>query len=281
MQLKDFIRRHPILFYFIFTFAIPWGSILILAGPGGLPSKEQIPIEVFSIVFLAMIAGPSLTGIALTGIIDGRKGLRELLQRQMKWRVCACWYGAALFLIPLILIIIISSLSFISPVFTLGIISSKDKISFLAFGVIGASLAGFFEEIGWTGFALPRVQARYGVLTAALIVGVLHGTWHFLADYWGSATTFGSLFLPRIFLWVVAITALRFFISWVYNNTRSLLLAQIMHASFTGGQALLEPSLTPPDYLVYYAGFTIVLWIAVVVILKIFGKTFVRQSSHP
>jgi hypothetical protein len=280
MQLKDFIRRHSILLYFIFTFAIPWGSILILAGPGGLPSKEQIPIEVFSLVFLAMIAGPSLTGIALTGIIDGRKGLRELIERQMKWRVCACWYGAAFFLIPLILVVIISSLSFISPVFTIGIISAKDKISFLAFGVIGASLAGFFEEIGWTGFALPRVQARYGVLAAALIVGVLHGAWHFLADYWGSATTFSSLFLPRIFLWIVAITALRFLISWVYNNTRSLLLAQIMHASFTGGQALLEPSLTPPDYLVYYAGFTIVLWIAVVAIIMIFGKNFVRQSSH-
>jgi membrane protease YdiL (CAAX protease family) len=280
MRLRNFIKRHSILLYFLFAFAISWVSIFILSVFTGLPSMEQIPMKIFSLAFLAMIAGPSLTGIILTRFVDGSKGLRELISRQTKWRVCACWYGASLLLIPLILIVLVSSLSIISPIFTLGIISAEDKIAFISFGIIAASLAGFFEEIGWTGFALLRVQARYGVLAAAFIVGVLHGAWHFLADYWGSATTFSSLFLPRIFLWIVAITALRFLISWIYNNTRSLLLAQMMHASFTGGQALLQPSLTPSNYMVYYASFTIILWVVVVAIITIFGKTLVRQSSR-
>lgn len=184
-------------------------------------------------------------------------------------------------MIPFVLIVVVSVLSLVSPIFTLGILGAEDKVYFVAFAIIGGFLAGFFEEIGWTGFALPRMQARYGVLEAALMLGMLHGAWHFLGDYWGNGTTFSSLFLPRILLWIVAITALRFLISWVYNNSRSLLLAQIMHASFTGGQALLQPNLTPLDYIAFYAGFTFVLWIVVALIIIIFGRTLVRQSLRP
>ena len=68
-----------------------------------------------------------------------------------------------------------------------GIFTSTDKASFLLFGIAVGLGAGFFEELGWTGFAVPRLRRRYGVLTTGLIVGVLWGAWHFLVVVWVSA----------------------------------------------------------------------------------------------
>jgi uncharacterized protein len=55
--------------------------------------------------------------------------------------------------------------------------------------------AGFFEELGWTGFAIPRMRLRYGILSTGLIVGVLWGAWHFLMNFWASGVTSGELSL--------------------------------------------------------------------------------------
>ena len=53
--------------------------------------------------------------------------------------------------------------------------------------------AGIFEEMGWTGFAIPRLRLRYGVLSTGLIVGVLWGAWHFFVNFWASGVTSGEL----------------------------------------------------------------------------------------
>lgn len=53
---------------------------------------------------------------------------------------------------------------------------------------------------------------------------------------------------------------------WVYENTQSLLVAQLMHASFTGSQALLVPTLAPADHFVWYSIFTGALWVIVILL---------------
>jgi len=70
---KAFIKRHPVLTYFALTFAISWGGILMVIGPGGiLGTAEQAGVLEPS-VYLAMLAGPSVAGILLTGLLtEGR-----------------------------------------------------------------------------------------------------------------------------------------------------------------------------------------------------------------
>lgn len=95
-------------------------------------------------------------------------------------------------------------------------------------------------------------------------MGVLWGAWHGLADLWGNAVTYGGLWPLRISLWVVALTAYRVVIAWVYDNTGSLLLAQLTHASFVFGQAVFEPTTSSPEnYLLWYGLFAGVLWVLV------------------
>jgi membrane protease YdiL (CAAX protease family) len=95
--------------------------------------------------------------------------------------------------------------------------------------------AGFLEEIGWTGYAFPQMCRDKSALAASILLGVLWGLWHIpVIDFLGTATPHGK-YLPAYFLaFAGAMTAMRVLISWMYTNTRSVLLTQFMHATSTG-----------------------------------------------
>jgi uncharacterized protein len=134
----------------------------------------------------------------------------------------------------------------------------------LAISVVGGLGAGFFEELGWTGFATPRMLERSSPLRAGLLLGLVWATWHGLADYWGGAEAYGSLWPAHFLLWVICLGAYRILMTWVYSRTRSLLVGQLMHAAFTGSQMLVGPVAAPPALeLVWYALFAIGCWCAV------------------
>ena len=94
--------------------------------------------------------------------------------------------------------------------------------------LLGASiLIPLGEEFGWRGFALPRLQKRFTVFTASLILGLLWGLWHFPAFLIGTGVPLETPFV--IFLaWVLSATLL---MTWVYNHMQSVLATMIMHAS--------------------------------------------------
>lgn len=267
MGFGNLLRRHAILVYFVLAFATAWGLILLIVGEGGLQPTTARTMQTVLLVFLAMLSGPSLTSLALTALLDGKQGLAELLAC---WRrpVQPQWYATPL--IPLALLIVIGALlPFVSPAFTPNLIASSDKGTVLAFALVVGGLAGFFEEIGWSGFATPRLLKQHSVLKSGLLLGVLWGTWHLLADYWGNAGAYGALYPLRGLLWVVTLTAYRVLMVWVYSKTASLGLMQLMHAGFTGGQALWEPPLAPTDYLLWYGLFAAALWVLVILLWRL------------
>jgi membrane protease YdiL (CAAX protease family) len=203
MTIKAFIKKHLVLTYFALTFAISWGAILIVVGPGGIP----VTTEQLEMLGLAMLLGPSVAGILLTGLASGRVGLRELLSRLLRWRVGARWYAVALLTAPLSTAAVLLALSLLYPEFLPVIFTSDDKATLLLTGITAGLMVGLFEELGWTGFAVPRLRLRYGVLTTGLIVGLLWGAWHFIL-FWESGSFSGALslalLLGRLFSWLPA-----------------------------------------------------------------------------
>ena len=234
-----------------------------LLGPK-LVSREAIPAWYGLLAFPLMVLGPSVVGIGLTVIAEGAPGIRRLAARMCRWRVSPRWYASALGIPPaLILLVLISLDTFISSDFTPGFFPIA-----LSFGVV----AGFFEEIGWTGFAYPRMRARYGWFRASVVLGLAWGLWHLpVVDYLGAASPHGA-YLPTYFLAFVGFaSAMRVLICWVSSSANnSVLLAQIMHASSTGFLAALSPgAVSAAQEAGWYAVYAVTLWIAVVVVAAV------------
>jgi uncharacterized protein len=241
ITIQIFIKRHPVLTYFALAFAISGGGILIVVGPGGLPIRaetfEMVPLS----ARMVYLAGPSIAGILLTVLVSGKAGLHEFLSRLLRWRVNARWYAVALLTAPLLATAVPLVLSLFSPEFLPVIFTTDDLAAPLLTGIAAGLLVGLFEELGWTGFAIPQMRLRYGVLTTGLVVGVLWGAWHFPL-FWEADSFSGALpcaiLLARLFSWL---PAYRVLMVWVYDHTSSLLVAVLMHVSLTASMIIMAP----------------------------------------
>jgi membrane protease YdiL (CAAX protease family) len=279
--IRAFIKSHPLLTYFALAFAISWGGVLIVAGGPGAISANSEPSETqLTLLYPALLVGPSVAGILLTALLYGRAGLREFRSRLFKWRAGARWYAVAFLTAPLSVTAALLALSLISSEFVPSILTTSDKASFLLIGIFAGLMVGIFEELGWTGFAIPRMRLRYGVLGTGLIVGLLWGAWHFPPFFWGSGTTSEvvpvALFLPvLLFTWL---PAYRVLMVWVYDRTGSLLVAILMHASLVASNAILAPLATGVSQVTYNLMWAAVLWVVVGVVAAANGGHLSRQS---
>jgi membrane protease YdiL (CAAX protease family) len=261
-----FITRHPVAAYFVLAFAVSWGGFVLVVGPDGFPGTGSQFDALLPWVASAMLAGPAVASIALTARLSGRSGLRELIARLSRWRVDARWYAVALLPAPMLSAAVLLALGMTSPIFT-----AEDKTAILLAG-IAAGLTTVFEEVGWTGFAVPRLTRRYSIISSGLIVGVLWGAWHLLQGLWIGGTYAGNLalafYLPLSFFSGVAqLTAYRVLMVWVYDRTESLLVATLMHASLTASTIFIfTPEATGIAFLTYGWVLTAALWVVVAIV---------------
>jgi uncharacterized protein len=184
-----------------------------------------------------MLAGPPVAGLLMAALASGRAGLPELGSRLLRWRVDGGWYAAALLAAPALQLAVLLSLSLVSPVFLPAIVTADDKAVLLVPGILVGLAGGLVEEIGWTGFAIPRLRLRHGVTATGSIVGLLWGGWHLLQMWWVGITSSEAIplavFLPVYFISSIAsLTAYRVLMVRVYDGTGSLLLSILTHASY-------------------------------------------------
>jgi uncharacterized protein len=275
-SIKAFIKKHPLLSYFALAFAISWGAVLFVAGgPGGISANSEASEMQVTFLYPVLIVGPSVAGILLTALLYGRAGLSEFRSRLLKWRVGARWYVVALLTAPLSVTAAVLALSLSSSEFVPSILTTSDKTSLLLIGIFAGLMVGIFEELGWTGFAIPRMKLRYGILGTGLIVGVLWGAWHFPPFFWGSGAASGTLplalFLPvLLFTWL---PAYRVLMVWVYDRTESLLVAMLMHVSLVASNVILVPLATGVALVTYDLVWAAVLWVVV-------GAVAVANGGH-
>ena len=279
--IKAFIKSHPLLSYFVLTFTISWGGMLlvmVVGGSGGIP-------------MLAWVAGPPVAGIVLTGLLYGRAGFRDLLRRMTRWRVGARWYAVALLTAPLVFTVILLAFSLSSSEYLPRILTASDKASVLLFGLgWGLIGGGILEELGWTGFAVPALlkRMRYGVLATGLIVGVPWAVLHFLVFFYlgrPSGALPLAIFVPLdVIITVVGMTAFRVLMVWVYDRSGgSLLVAgMLMHASYTAFTFILAPlTISGVAFLTVTFADAAVLWVFVAAVALAQGGHLSRQPPLP
>jgi len=273
-RLNAFIARHPVAAYFTMTFVLSWGgAFLAVGGAGGMRGTTPQSDPRFAYALIAMLVGPSASSILLTALLYGRRGLRELLGRLLTWRVRARWYGVALVLSPVLMAVTLFALSMTSPTFLPGIFSSDERASLLLVSLAVGASAGIFEELGWTGFAIPVMRRRYGVGTTGVIVGMSWSAWHLFPIVWSSAAAAGDLAMPVylaaqvVGIFIGYLTAFRILMVWVYEHTESLFIAMLMHLSFTASLLILNPlALAGTSLQVYSFALAAAVWVVVGVI---------------
>jgi membrane protease YdiL (CAAX protease family) len=148
-------------------------------------------------------------------------------------------------------------------------------------GVLFGIPAGFLEEIGWTGYALQKMLSADDRLAPSVLLGLLWAVWHLpVINYLGTATPHGAYWLPFFLAFSLAMTAMRVLIAWIYANTKSVLLAQLMHVSSTGSLVVFSAAgVTAAQETIWYGLYGTALWVAVGVVVKTFTRRLRAASK--
>ena len=238
-SLIAFVRRHPLFSYFFITFLLSWLGWVPVAlsqsGLGLLPFRFPGSHEA-NLGILGGVLGPIVSAFLCTALVSGKVGLRQFLRRFIIWRVGFQWYVFAALAFPILFLlgdfaIVPSALSAFIPSML-----PTFLLDFVGLLIVGIFVSGLFEEPGWRGFALPRLQERYGPLTGSLILGFFWGLWHLplfttIQGYDGAGPGFLGIIIPWT-EFTVALIAMSIIMTWVFNHTKgSILIAMITHSS--------------------------------------------------
>jgi membrane protease YdiL (CAAX protease family) len=253
-------RRHPLLSFFVLAYALAWWVWILYA---------------FDLTFLGPILalGPFLAAIIVTALTGDKFRLKALLSRMVRWRVGLHWYVAALGL-PVAIYVVALSLNIL-----LGASASTAEqfgswyliFPLFAFSLLFPLGGAFGEELGWRGYALPRVQVGLSALSAALIIGVIQTAWH----------------LPLFMSNLVHVSDIPVFMAigivatWLFNNTRgSVLMTMVLHASFNTNAAFFGAMFTGAELLrmswLLAAGWCV----AAIVVVVVAGPEHLSRKHH-
>jgi uncharacterized protein len=224
--ITSIVKRHPLVTFFGLTFVLTWAAMVAWLQGGG----EDIPWFTF---------GPLLTALIVTALVAGRDGLKALLRRQVQWRVGIGWYAVALGL-PIVLELATVALNVALGAHAPAWGNMRAWPTIVSMTLLYTVLSGpLGEELGWRGFALPRLLGHpYGALAVSLFLGVIHAAWHlplFLV---------GEMDVPSLLGTIVGAIV----VTWLFQHTQgSVLLAVLFHAANQNSGRFLSPLFTGAD----------------------------------
>lgn len=231
-SIRGAARRHPILTYLLATYAASWAYWLWMGTAGWVSaaggSQSHFP----------GLLGPAVGAFVATWLIGGRDGLRELWARIVLWRVPLRWYGVAalpfvFFLIGAAVQIAIGGAA--PTIDDLALFSGLPELGLPLVVVIALLVNCFGEEIGWRGFATPKLLERHGFIVTSLLVAAMWAMWHvpsipvienYRAMGWGIVPMF-----------VLGLGSGAFVFTWLWMRTGSVLIAALFHLALNLGSA--------------------------------------------
>jgi membrane protease YdiL (CAAX protease family) len=268
-----FVTGREVVTFFALTLALSWAV--------WVPGAVDI-VEFGSLVFGAIVVGgfSPLVAAAIVTWLAGAS-LRAWAGQVLRWRVRPRWYFAA-FGIPLV-VIAATSIVYVAlgnpieqsdilqgiPIYALPVIHGISMVSVFLVG-------GGQEELGWRGFALPRLLERFDAVTASLVIGAVWAVWHLPLFALEGSSQFGGAFVP----YLIGLLALSILFTWLYRATgRSVLLVMILHASYNasvGSAAALLPIENAATLSWVLAG---VMWMLALGLVAVYGRDL--RSSEP
>lgn len=275
-SISELLKKYPIPAFFFLTFVIAWAVWL----PVGFLAPEFF--------LLAAIPGawaPTAASVLITRITDGKEGVRLFLRRVLHWRVGIAWYLVTLFSIAAIAYAAqgLNAWLFggapVTPNLPAGVpregLLAAIPVIFLVNIFLGGPLA---EDIGWRGYALPKLREKMDAFSASLLIGVAWVIWH-LPFFWipeGRSAVGG---IPLIWFALLT-TAWSVLFAWVYVNTGSILMPVLFHAAVNTTLGTLGMLGQPGGDLTPVMLNTFLTWAMAGLIAIIFGRDLKRRETR-
>ncbi len=271
--LKFFGLAYGITWMFLTPFVLLWHTSF----------NQTFPL--WALVFLPGAYGPSLAAVILAGRRGGKSEVKALLRRLLQWRAPLVWYAFA-FLVPAAVVALAVGLSSFRSI-ALGGFQPWQGISIAPLALIAALPFGpLGEELGWRGYAQPRLLDVGGLLKSSLILGVAWTFWH-TPMFWFPGAAIPSFLEPSVFsvsLYLAQITAEACLLTFLYVATGgNVLLAVLFHLSFNTAETIvyrMMPDLGPGQELELYVIGIAVNWLLAVCLLS-WGKRRSGKINAP
>jgi uncharacterized protein len=231
-DLVSLIRRYPLITFFVLAYALSWW-------PWILYSFDLLPNPIVGFE-------PFLAALVVLALTEGTSGVGRLVRRMVRWRVGLRWYAVAL-LLPILVTLTAAALNVFllgaqptSSVAELGGWSTFLQTFFLWLLIPG--LSGTWEEPGFRGYALPRLQVGRSALLASLILGVLWAFWHlpFVAtgeDIWVDAFLFPIIWSP-VYAWLFHNASGSVLIVMLFHNMNNTFSSGFVGQMFSGADSV-------------------------------------------
>lgn len=228
----------PLGAFFLLVFAWTWSIALLLIVAPGWVERVIGPVGPQSPLFFISVYGPSIAAILVTGFTTGRAGVAALLGKLVRWRFSPVWYLAVLVGVPLVATIaghLGQVLMGIHPPAHAPQITRWLSVLPVALVLDPGPLG---EELGWRGFALPRMVQRWGAPAGSILLGFIWGIWHYPAFRIPSLPQSGLGF-P---LFVAGTIVMSVVIAWLVLRTGgSVLIAVLFHLAVNTSLGVFQP----------------------------------------
>jgi uncharacterized protein len=258
------MRKYPVTWFYILAFGISWlGMISIVLSSRGIAPFDSPYFQFLSIFY---VVGPALAAAIVSQVAHVKTGIRDLLKGLTRWRVGVVWYIVAV-LSPVVLLTVAQV---VTKLLGLPVTIAMPQVNLSPYVIFGFGVSFFAntcEEIGWRGFALPRLQKRHNALLATLIVGILWGFWHFPLVFLAGPMS------EYPFLWFISIVTDAFIYTWIYNSTKgSILLVALFHGSGNIVGAFI-PGVSPVAYALLNC-------VVAIVLIAVLGKVNLSRCER-
>jgi membrane protease YdiL (CAAX protease family) len=271
-SLLKLVRKYPIISFFILTFLISW--IPWYTGGSGF-----------------LVIGPSIAGLIMAFLVGGKRGFQNLLKSAIHWKVNITWYAITL-LLPALFCLIAIAINFLLtkklPNFTF----FKKEWYFAPLLFFLMFIDGPLEELGWRGFATPKLQQKLSPLLTGVVIGISWGIWHLpeFLRHGSPQYMMGLGFLP---LFTISEITNSILMLWIFNKTKgstllggflfhnslnfwdNVLLTELTFSGLIKGEALPQP-----DMRLFILEGVVATFVAIILLIATKGKLGYNTNEY-
>ncbi len=264
---KNLIKKYPLVAFFVLAYVFFFLVLMVIGGIFTLVS-----ISPFVLDWLTAIASwtPNVAAVLVVGIISGRSAQRKLISGWLTWRVHPGWYLFGL--MPLVIAVTLAG-GYIAlggtPAAASTSITGTSLFWMIIFNLIQGATG---EELGWRGFALPRLQQRYSPLVSALILGLAIAGWHSILHLIVPTS------IPEWLFWL-ELVCYSVIVAWGYNRSGSLVIVSLFHFASNFGFAFVTNGLGWVSLENIFWVYTVVYALWALGIIWVAGKRFLQKPT--